>query len=82
VPEGQFLESEKHGERENVQPSDADENTTLYYVVSSLSGSANEVEERRALSRLPILTVYHGITYQLGVPPSFTGSSSVPVFTT
>jgi hypothetical protein len=72
VPEGEF--PEKHGEREIVQPSD--ENTTLYYVMSSLSGSSSEVEERRALSRLSILTVYHGITYQQGVPPSFTGSSS------
>lgn len=72
MPESEF--SEKRGERDIVQPSD--ENTNFYYVMPSLSGTSSEVEERRALSRLPILTVYHGITYQLGVPPSFTGSSS------
>lgn len=79
VPEGAgsvFKQYEKHDENEVVvQPSTVDENTTFYYV-SHLSDSANEVEEQRVLARLPILVVFHGISHERGVPPSFTGSST------
>jgi len=76
VPEGAnstFKELEKHDENEVVQHRILDENTTFYYV-SHLSGSASEVEERRALTRLPIFVVFHGIAHERGVPPSFTSS--------
>jgi hypothetical protein len=79
VPDGVgavFVESEKRGESEIVESSDTDVNTTLYYVTPPLPGSASEVEERRALTRLPIFAIFHGITHELGVPPSFTGSLS------
>jgi KUP system potassium uptake protein len=77
VPEGAnslFKQSEKNDENEIVQHSTLDENTTFYYV-SHFSGSESEVEEHRALTRLPILVVFHGIAHERGVPPSFTGSS-------
>lgn len=78
VPEGagsMYRQSEKNDEDEVVQHSTLDENTTFYYV-SPLSGSASGVEEHRALTRLPILVVFHGIAHERGVPPSFTGSST------
>jgi KUP system potassium uptake protein len=70
-----FKQSEKIGENEVVQHSTLDENTTFYYV-SHLSGSASEVEEHRALTRLPIFVIFHGMAHERGVPPSFTGSST------
>jgi KUP system potassium uptake protein len=79
VPEGAdsaFKQSEKTDETEVVQHSTLDEDTTFYYV-SPLSGSASEVEEHRALTRLPILVIFHGIAHERGVPPSFTGSSTL-----
>jgi KUP system potassium uptake protein len=78
VPEGagpELKQSEKIDENEVVQHSALDENTTFYYV-SHFSDPASEVEERRALTRLPILVVFHGIAHERGVPPSFTGSSA------
>jgi len=78
VPEGAgapFVESEKQGENEIVQSSDVDVdvNAIMYYVTPSPPGSAGEVEDRRALTRLPIFAIFHGISHELGVPPSFTG---------
>jgi KUP system potassium uptake protein len=78
VPEGAgsvFKQSEKFDENEvqAVQHSTLDENTTFYYV-SHPSDSSSEVEEHRALTRLPILVIFHGIAHERGVPPSFTGS--------
>lgn len=78
VPEGAgsvFKQSEKSDENEVVQHSNFDENTTFYYV-SHLPGSASEVEEHRALTRLPTFVIFHGIAHERGVPPSFTGSST------
>ncbi|KAI9460347.1 potassium transporter [Russula earlei] len=69
-----FEESEKRGEIEVVQQLDVDINaTTLYYLEPRLSDSAGEVEEHRALTRLPILAIFHGIAHERGVPPSFIG---------
>jgi KUP system potassium uptake protein len=70
-----FREPEKRDENEVVQHSDLDMNTTFYYVVP-LSGSAGDVEEHRALTRLPIFVIFHGMSHERGVPPSFTGSST------
>jgi hypothetical protein len=70
-----FKQSEKNDENEVVQHSALDENTTFYYV-SHPSGSASDVEEYRALTRLPTLVIFHGIAPEQGVPPSFTGSST------
>lgn len=76
VPEGVgsvFKQSEKSDENEIVPHSTFNEDTTFYYV-SHPSGSASDVEEYRALARLPILVIFHGISHERGVPPSFTGS--------
>jgi KUP system potassium uptake protein len=81
VPEGAgsvFKQSEKIDENEVVQHSNLDENTAFYYVPHP-SGSASEVEEHRALTRLPTFVIFHGIAHERGVPPSFTGSSTCPV---
>ena len=79
VPEGaesMVVESEKHEDTQIVvQPSDADGKKTLY-IVTHFPGTAGEVEERRALTRLPIFVVFHGIAHERGVPPSFTGTST------
>ena len=78
VPEGggsELKQSEKNDESEIVQHSALDENATFYYV-SHFSDPASEVEEHRALTRLPILVVFHGIAHERGVPPSFTGASN------
>jgi KUP system potassium uptake protein len=75
VPEGAgsvFKPSEKNDENEVVQHSTLDDNTTFYYV-SHYSGSTSEVEEYRALTRLPTFVIFHGIAHERGVPPSFTG---------
>jgi hypothetical protein len=78
VPEGagsMFKELEKRDEIEVDQHSPPDENTTFYYV-ASLPGAAGEVEEHRALTRLPTFVIFHGMTHERGVPPSFIGSST------
>ena len=75
VPEGagtMFKETEKRDENEVVQQSALDANTTFYYV-TPLSGTAGEVEEHRVLTRLPIFVIFHGMTHERGVPPSFIG---------
>jgi len=71
-----FEESEKRDETEVVQHSEVDSNPTLYYVTPCVPDSAGEVEERRALTRLPIFAIFHGIAHERGVPPSFTGVST------
>lgn len=68
--------SEKREETEIVQHSQIDVDSTWYYV-APLADSAGEVEERRALVRLPIFAIFHGIAHQHGVPPSFTGTSTL-----
>ncbi|KAH9066020.1 potassium transporter [Lactarius deliciosus] len=82
VPEGAsaaFGESEKFegGEFVAVQEQDDSDNTnkTLYFVTPSLPdvNGVGEKEERRALSRLPLLAIFHGVSHERGVPPSFTG---------
>ncbi|KAH9014764.1 potassium transporter [Lactarius pseudohatsudake] len=82
VPEGAgaaFGESEKHegGEFVVVQEQDDSDNInkTLYFVTPSLPdvNGVGEKEERRALSRLPLLAIFHGVSHERGVPPSFTG---------
>jgi len=67
-----FEESEKRYETEIVQHSE-DSNSTLYYVSPPALDSAGEVEEHRALTRLPIFAIFHGIAPEHGIPPSFTG---------
>jgi hypothetical protein len=68
----EFEESEKREETEVVQVATVDVNTSLYYVNSPLPGSAGEVK-RNALTRLPIFAIFHGMSHERGVPPSFTG---------
>jgi KUP system potassium uptake protein len=78
VPEGagsMFKELEKRDEVEVVQQSALDENTTFYYV-TPLSGVAGELEEHRVLTRLPIFVIFHGMSHERGVPPSFVSSST------
>jgi KUP system potassium uptake protein len=65
-------ESNEHDESEIVQLSALDANTNLYYVNPPLPGSAGEAEHN-ALTRLPIFAIFHGISHERGVPPSFTG---------
>jgi hypothetical protein len=80
VPEGagsMFKESEKRDDSENeiVQQSALDASTTFYYV-TPLSGTAGELEEHRVLTRLPIFVIFHGMSHERGVPPSFVGPST------
>jgi hypothetical protein len=69
-------EPEKREETEIVQHSQIGVESTWYYV-APLADSAGEVEERRTLVRLPIFAIFHGIAHQHGVPPSFTGTSTL-----
>ncbi|KAI9441911.1 potassium transporter [Lactarius indigo] len=82
VPEGTsavLSESEKYedGEFVAVQEQDGGDhaNKTLYFVTPPLPdvNGAGEKEERRVLSRLPLLAIFHGVSHERGVPPSFTG---------
>jgi KUP system potassium uptake protein len=82
VPDGTAAilgEPEKHegGEFLAVQEeeNDGDNNKTLYFVTPKLPAASGEieVEERRTLSRLPLLAIFHGVSHERGVPPSFTG---------
>jgi KUP system potassium uptake protein len=81
VPDGTAAilgESEKQeaGEFVTVQEeNDNDNNKTLYFVTPTLPVAIGEVEveERRLLSRLPLLAIFHGVSHERGVPPSFTG---------
>lgn len=79
VPEGAgaiFSESEKRedGEFVELQEQNDGDNRTLYFVTPQLpdAKSAGELEERRVLSRLPLLAIFHGVSHERGVPPSFT----------
>lgn len=83
VPDGTAAilgEPEKHegGEFLAVQEeeNDGDNNKTLYFVTPKLPAASGEieVEERRTLSRLPLLAIFHGVSHERGVPPSFTGT--------
>jgi hypothetical protein len=74
-----FSESEKRedGEFVTVQERNAsDDNKTLYFVTPPLPDeqSAGVVEKRRVLSRLPLLAIFHGVSHERGVPPSFSGT--------
>ncbi|KAH9055356.1 potassium transporter [Lactarius vividus] len=80
VPEGAvFGESEKHEEGAffavQEQDDDDDANKTMYFVTPQLpdANSMDRKEERRVLSRLPLLAIFHGVSHERGVPPSFTG---------
>lgn len=81
VPDGAgaiFGEAEKKAEGEfAVQElnNDGDNNKTLYFITPPLPVPKGdvEVEERRVLSRLPLLAIFHGVSHERGVPPSFTG---------
>jgi len=73
-------ESEKHEVGEYVtvqeQQDDGDNTKTLYFVTPTFpdaKAEVEEVEERRILSRLPLLAIFHGVSHERGVPPSFTG---------
>ncbi|KAF8267918.1 potassium transporter [Lactarius quietus] len=81
VPDGAgaiFGESEKREDGEVVELQEQDDgnncNRTLYFVTPSFPEAmgAGAGEERRVLSRLPILAIFHGISHERGVPPSFT----------
>jgi len=80
MPEGagaMFDEAEKRredGEFVELQEQN-DGNGTLYFVTPPLPDAkgASAGEERRVLSRLPLLAVFHGVSHERGVPPSFTG---------
>jgi KUP system potassium uptake protein len=54
-------------------------NRTLYFVTPPLPGAigVSTDEERRVLSRLPILAIFHGISHERGVPPSFTSTHAL-----
>jgi len=82
VPDGAgavFGESEKYEGGEFVtvqeQQNDSDNNRALYFVTPSLQDekAPSEIRERRVLSRLPLLAIFHGISHKRGVPPSFSG---------
>ncbi|KAH8984779.1 potassium transporter [Lactarius hatsudake] len=84
VPEGAsaaFGDSEKFEGGEFVAVQEQDDtgsdntNKTLYFVTPSLPdvNGVGAKEERRALSRLPLLAIFHGVSHERGVPPSFTG---------
>jgi hypothetical protein len=78
VPEGagsMFKELEKLDETVVVQQSTPDVETTFYYV-TPLSGVAGELEEHHVLTRLPIFVIFHGMSHEHGVPPSFVGTST------
>lgn len=84
VPDGTTAileESEKHNVGEFVtvqeQQDDGDNTKTLYFVTPTFPDAKSEgveVEERRVLSRLPVLAIFHGVSHERGVPPSFTGT--------
>ncbi|KAI9452283.1 potassium transporter [Lactarius psammicola] len=82
VPDGAgaiFGESEKRedGEFVALQEQDDSDNSsrTLYFVTPPLPDAkgAGEGGGRRVLSRLPLLAIFHGVSHERGVPPSFTG---------
>jgi KUP system potassium uptake protein len=81
MPEGAgaaFGESEKRedGEFVTVQERNiGDDNKTLYFVTPPLPNEkgVGASEERRVLSRLPLLAIFHGVSHERGVPPSFSG---------
>jgi hypothetical protein len=82
VPDGPraiFGEPEKQEGEFAVQElnDDGDNNKTLYFITPPLPVPKGEleVEERRVLSRLPLLAIFHGVSHERGVPPSFTGNS-------
>ncbi|KAH9055355.1 potassium transporter [Lactarius vividus] len=74
-----FGGSEKHEDSEFVAVQEQDDgdntNKTLYFVTPRVPdvNDVDEKEERRALSRLPLLAIFHGVSHERGVPPSFTG---------
>ncbi|KAH9163565.1 potassium transporter [Lactarius sanguifluus] len=83
VPEGASViigESEKResGEIVALQEQEQDDgdrcNKTLYFVTPPLpeTKGAGEGKERRVISRLPLLAIFHGVSHERGVPPSFT----------
>ena len=89
MPEGTgaiFTGSEKHedGEFVTVQEEDVivDHNNALYFVTPPLPGekALGAVEERRMLTRLPLLAIFHGVSHERGVPPSFSGTRTRPSF--
>jgi len=83
VPDGAagaiFAESEKGEGGEFVavqeQQNDGDNNRALYFVTPPLQNekAPSVIRERRVLSRLPLLAIFHGISHEHGVPPSFSG---------
>lgn len=87
VPEGAgaiFSELEKPEDGEFValqERNDGDNcNRTLYFITPPLpeAKGASSGEERRVLSRLPILAIFHGVSHERGVPPSFTSTHARP----
>ena len=83
VPEGAgmiYNESEKREDDEFVALQERDDGETcsksLYFVTPPLTekSGAGSGENRRLLSRLPILAIFHGISHERGVPPSFTST--------
>jgi hypothetical protein len=69
------------GEFVTVQEqNEGDNNKALYFVTPTLPVAIGEVEveERRVLSRLPLLAIFHGVSHERGVPPSFTGTHARP----
>jgi len=81
VPEGTSAilgESEKREDGEFVTVEEQDDgdnsNRTLYFITPPLPDAKGESEERRVLSRLPLLAIFHGVSHERGVPPSFTGT--------
>ncbi|KAH9055386.1 potassium transporter [Lactarius vividus] len=80
VPEGAgaiFGDSEKREEGEFVALQEQDDgdrcNKTLYFVTPPLPDAKGaEGEERHVIARLNLLAVFHGVSHERGVPPSFT----------
>jgi len=81
IPDGAgaiFDESEKREDGEFVAVQEqnvGNDNKTLYFVTPPLPDekSASGIEQRRVLSRLPLLAIFHGVSHERGVPPSFSG---------
>ncbi|KAI9452350.1 potassium transporter [Lactarius psammicola] len=74
-----FGESEKREDGGFVAVEEQDNgdnsNRTLYFVTPPIPDAkgVGETEERRVLSRLPLFAIFHGVSHERGVPPSFTG---------
>lgn len=66
------------GEFVTVEELNPGDNKNLYFVTPPLPVTNEKgtgvVEQRRVLSRLPVLAIFHGVSHEHGVPTSFSGT--------